>query len=366
MTASTHNAVDNVLERFVKVNKSECLLTDDQILRVATDHSKVSKSLQGYTIDARVGDINENNKLHKKAQQRVEAAVIVFTTCTGAGLGTLRKVDFDIVLIDEASQITEPCALIPLVKGCQRAVMVGDHVQLRPTVKSMGKALEYDVSLLERLYTGDTKFGMVKTMLNVQYRFPRELAEFPSQEFYNDKLLSHIEDSQKVLGILQKMPFPWPTRDASIVPTVFVQCSTGETMGSSSKGNEGQAELVARLIPMLKPEVHDQKEELAIAVLSPYTRQIEMLKSLLPSTVACHTIDSFQGRESDIVIFSTVRCNVSGEIGFVEDARRLNVMWTRARLGLIIIGDRETMTMTSELWKRAIGFCTEVFVTRST
>jgi superfamily I DNA and/or RNA helicase len=121
-------AVDNVLERFVELNKHYNLLQEEQILRVATDHSKVHKVLQAYTIDARVGgDMNENSALLKKAQARVKSAVIVFTTCAGAGLGVLRKVDFEIVLIDEASQITEPCALIPLVKGCHRAVLVGDQ-----------------------------------------------------------------------------------------------------------------------------------------------------------------------------------------------------------------------------------------------
>lgn len=121
-------AVDNVLERFVELNKREQLIPDEQVLRVATDHSKVSKSLQAFTIDARVGgDTNDNNHLVKKALARVKAAALVFTTCSGAGLGVLRKVDFDNVLIDEASQITEPCALIPLVKGCRRAVLVGDQ-----------------------------------------------------------------------------------------------------------------------------------------------------------------------------------------------------------------------------------------------
>jgi regulator of nonsense transcripts 1 len=121
-------AVDNVLERFVELNKRDNILPENKILRVATDHSKVNKALQSYTIDARVGgDMNENNRLVKQAQTRVKEATIVFTTCAGAGLGVLRKVDFDVVIIDEASQITEPCALIPLVKGCQRAVLVGDQ-----------------------------------------------------------------------------------------------------------------------------------------------------------------------------------------------------------------------------------------------
>jgi superfamily I DNA and/or RNA helicase len=121
-------AVDNVLERFMELNKEENMLEDDKILRVATDHTKVNKSLQSYTVDARVGgDMNENNHLVKQAEKRVKSAAIVFTTCAGAGLGILRKVDFDVTIIDEASQITEPCALIPLVKGCQRAILVGDQ-----------------------------------------------------------------------------------------------------------------------------------------------------------------------------------------------------------------------------------------------
>ena len=129
-----HPAVDNVLERFIKLNGEEDIVSNDKILRVATDSLKVSKALQDYTIDARVGgDMNENNRLAKKAQERVKSAKIVFTTCAGAGLGTLRKVNFDIAIIDEASQITEACALIPLVKGCRKAVLVGDQYVFAPT-----------------------------------------------------------------------------------------------------------------------------------------------------------------------------------------------------------------------------------------
>ena len=121
-------AVDNVLERFIKLNDEQRLVSNEKILRVATDSLKVSKALQDYTIDARVGgDLTENNRLIKKAQERVKSAKIVFTTCAGAGLGILRKPDFDVVIIDEASQITEACALIPLVKGCKKAVLVGDQ-----------------------------------------------------------------------------------------------------------------------------------------------------------------------------------------------------------------------------------------------
>ncbi|KIK00426.1 hypothetical protein K443DRAFT_611821 [Laccaria amethystina LaAM-08-1] len=84
MTASTHNAVDNVLERFVKINEEDQLLREEQILRVATDQSKVNQDLQHFTIDARIGgDMNQNSRLVKQAQERVERSVLVFTTCAG-------------------------------------------------------------------------------------------------------------------------------------------------------------------------------------------------------------------------------------------------------------------------------------------
>ncbi|KAF9494277.1 RdRP-domain-containing protein [Pleurotus eryngii] len=361
MTASTHNgkSVDNVLERFVVLNKKAHLLTEDQILRVATDQSKVNKSLQHYTIDARVGgDLNENNKLAKQALARVKSAVIIFTTCAGAGLGILRKVDFEIALIDEASQITEPCALIPLVKGVKRAVLVGDHVQLRPTVRHMAKALEYDPIM-------HTFNNLPRS--KVQYRFPTELASFPSAEFYEGKLRSAITNSQEVLGRLEGSSFPWPRRNGYIFPTVFIQCSTEEDLGGASKANTGQVEITKHVISLLtscstgSEEDNNRLQALKITALSPYSKQVKTLQHSLPSAVDAFTIDSYQGRESDIIIFSSVRCNVEADIGFVDDARRLNVMWTRARLGLIIVGDRRTMS-SNPMWKRAIDACMEVEV----
>jgi superfamily I DNA and/or RNA helicase len=123
-------------------------------------------------------------------------------------------------------------------------------------------------------------------------------------------------------------------------------------MGGRSKSNEEQVKLVARILPKLK--LKNDSNDLKVTILTPYTKQARALKSL---SAPCSTIDSFQGRESDIIIFSTVRCNAERDVGFVEDPRRLNVMWTRARLALIIIGDRETMTANSPLWKRAIESC---------
>jgi superfamily I DNA and/or RNA helicase len=131
-------------------------------------------------------------------------------------------------------------------------------------------------------------------------------------------------------------------------------------MGGASKSNEGQAQVVQDVLSLLVVGDDGSSPNLQITVLSPYSKQVLHLKNSLRPPTPCYTIDSFQGRESDIIIFSTVRCNAAGEIGFVDDKRRLNVMWTRAKLAVIIIGDRRTMTETSGLWKRAIESCTEV------
>ncbi|KAG5653863.1 hypothetical protein H0H81_009942 [Sphagnurus paluster] len=232
----------------------------------------------------------------------------------------------------------------------------------------MGAALEFDVSLLERLYT-HTQWGarMRKTMLDIQYRSPAELMLFPSKEFYDGKLRTGLKaTTATILSALAAASFPWPRRNGVVVPTVFIQCSTEEDLGGMSKSNIGQVELVEHILPMLTSAKQNSGPghvaalaSLSITVLTPYKKQIQALKHKLPASVPCSTVDAFQGRESDIIIFSTVRCNVEGDIGFLEDARRLNVMWTRARLALIIIGDRPTMN-TNPLWKRALESCTHV------
>ena len=201
-----------------------------------------------------------------------------------------------------------------------------------------------------------------------------------------------MTDAPARLAVLKGSKFPWPTEHGVVVPIVFVQCGSEEDMGGMSKGNAGQAEVVQKVIKLLtardgpeeKPKSDPKgkgkavdrgpdpqqgsdggsgskkEEKLKITVLTPYTKQVSELKGRVPNEVEVFTIDSFQGRESDLIIFSTVRCNVERDIGFVEDQRRLNVMWTRAKLALVIVGDRATLTEKSGLWKRALDSCVPV------
>lgn len=315
-------------------------------------------------------DLLENPEARKKALARLKEARLVFTTCAGAGLGLLRSESFDIVIIDEASQQTEPTSLIPLVKGCSRATLVGDHVQLRATVQRHAVLEMYDVSLFERLYKEHSGRGMKRVMLDTQYRMHRDICDFSSVEFYEGKLRTGVRDSDRPLP---PSNFEWPTKQdgKSKARTIFVQCSESEDVGQKSKSNQAQAnicyEICKKLQGLPAPPAGEEAVErppVSIAVLTPYTRQAELLRRMV-SGVEISSIDGFQGREADIVIYVTVRCNAHYELGFLKDMRRLNVALTRAKTGLIVIGDKITLThcddpISARVWKQLVESMTSM------
>ena len=309
-------------------------------------------------------ELNENPAARKKAQKKIRGCRLIFTTCSGAGLGLLRSESFDIVIVDEASQQTEPASLIPLVKGCSKGILVGDHVQLRATVKLHAPLQSFDVSLFERLYLAKSQgHGIRKVMLDTQYRMHADICAFSSKEFYEGRLQTAVDSSNRPLA---PSLFPWPTTTGGDkARLVFVQCSTGEDLGRVSKTNRGQAELARNICKqLLTPAIAaDPKPNWSIAVLTPYAQQVELVRGMVSSGVVVNTIDGFQGREADIVVFVTVRSNLHGKIGFLGDMRRVNVVMTRAKAGCIVIGDGKTLTSAAddktkevqELWVRLLG-----------
>ncbi len=322
-------------------------------------------------------EIYSNREALKESERRVKKCRLAFTTCIGAGIGLLRNQKFEVVIIDEASQQTEPASLVPLTKGCRRALLVGDHVQLRPTVQQLAGALEFDVSLFERLYKqqaspGPTICGseIPKIMLDTQYRMHPSICEFSSNQFYGGNLLTGIERAHRPLS---PSMFPWPidvTNKQDRARTIFIECAEKEDkLAQKSKSNEGQARLCHRVCSLLSTEGGSQTRrdvatsEQSIAVLTPYTRQLEILKKKLAGikNIEVSSIDGYQGREADIVVFVTTRCNASCNIGFLKDLRRMNVALTRAKAGMIIIGNRGTLTQgtadpeSTAMWKRLLG-----------
>lgn len=142
----------------------------------------------------------------------------------------------------------------------------------------------------------------------------------------------------------------------------FVQCSTTEDLGQKSKSNQGQANLCRDICKeLLKVEDATHAEPPSIAVLAPYARQVDIMKDLQSSKVVVNSIDGFQGREADNVVYTSTRYNVHSEIGFLKDLRRLNVVLTRAKSAFILIGDRATLIggdvneEATEVWKRLLG-----------
>lgn len=244
ITASTHNAVDNVMERFIKARKAQGDSKSEDAIRFTSEVSKVTPELKAWTLDAFVGkDLHLDDKAKGTALKKLKEAQIVFATCSGSGVGMLRGVDyqnssvlslkgasnddedentarkkmkkklkseqkFDIVIVDEASQITEPDALIPIVKSSKFIILVGDHVQLCPTVNQIAKDYGLEKSLFEKLYTSSTSSGSLrKVMLDTQYRMHPDLVKFPSKSFYEGKLKTGIKREDRVLPPSE---FPWP------------------------------------------------------------------------------------------------------------------------------------------------------------
>jgi superfamily I DNA and/or RNA helicase len=313
-------------------------------------------------------DLSGNLPARRKAQKRIKEARLIFTTCTGSSLGLLRNEKFDVVLVDEASQQTEPATLVPLVKGCSRAILVGDHVQLRATVQKHAILTGYDISLFERHYNIPERRGVAKAMLDTQYRMQRDICDFSSTEFYEGKLKTSVADHSRPLPSSQ---FPWPEHGR----LVWIECESSEDLGQQSKANAGQTRMCKHVVQLLSMPAASlvlpplDVERPSIVILTPYDRQREALSVAIPN-IEISSIDGFQGREADIVVFVTVRCNVSYKVGFLADMRRLNVVMTRAKCGVVIIGNASTLAggneMTEQLeesrkvWKRLVERCHKV------
>ena len=276
-------------------------------------------------------DLSEDHSGRREAQKRVRRSKLVFTTCAGAGIGLLRSEQFDIVLIDEASQQTEPETLIPLTKGCQRAILVGDHVQLRATVQKHAVVTGFDVSLFERHYKMHDVPGVAKVMLDTQYRMHPDICSFSSNTFYEGQL--HTADAMANIPVPTSQ-FPWPPKSRK----VFVQCAASEDLGRQSKSNQGQVNVCQMVCKLLSTAAAETKPSPIqgsptprppeVTILTPYIRQRELLKAAIPAcTVA--SVDGYQGREADIIAFVTVRSNAHRDVGFLKDLRRLNVAMTR-------------------------------------
>jgi predicted DNA helicase len=285
--------------------------------------------------------INDARRLDAQVVQHIlDQSTILCSTLTGLDSDVLGKRSFDLVVVDEACQATEPSCWIPVLR-CDRIVLAGDHCQLPPTVVSRDAARQgFNVSMLERIVQ---RFGnKIARQLCVQYRMHRSIMDFSSDEFYDGSL---IADEMVAAHLLSDLP-DVENNEFTSTPLHFIDTAGAgydeqiEPDGES-RLNTQEAELVVRKVKQL---LEMGVKPAQVAVISPYSAQVRLLRKLLDQDdLETDTVDGFQGREKEVVVISLVRSNSNGEIGFLADVRRMNVALTRARRKLLVIGDSATI-----------------------
>ena len=310
------------------------LLSKRGVTRLArmarSDNKSISELAKKY-----VPPFQDNTEMtYSERQQHLErhicSAEVVL--CTNTSAARLRDLcNFAVHFIDEAAQSSMASGLVGLVRGNGMVVLLGDHKQLSPFS-------HFDSSLLEdqsrSIFERFLDLGVESVMLKTQYRMHPDICKFPSTMFYNGLL----ESAPEVARLPKIEGFPWP--DGCRVVCVNVSGKEESSTGRSYS-NEAEAKRCQRIIQKLKmPEGSS-----SIVVLTFYQDQKSLLKELIhpkKPKVKIFTVDAFQGQEADLVLLSMVRSG-TGRIGFLNDARRINVALTRARLGLIVVGDTSMM-----------------------
>lgn len=270
----------------------------------------------------------------------LDSATIVCATLTGLNADLLGERQFDLVVIDEAAQATEPSCWIPLLRA-RRLVLAGDHCQLPPTVLSHeARKGNLHVSLMERLQA--LHGATISRRLTQQYRMHEQIMQFSSHEFYESSLVAAQTVRQHQLADLPEVT-PCPLTQAALrfYDTAGSGCDEQTESDGSSRENPGEAAFVAQHVTAL---IATGVAAAEIAVITPYAAQARRLREILPDeAVEIDTVDGFQGREKEAVVISLVRSNPQGELGFLTDTRRMNVALTRARRSLTVFGDSSTL-----------------------
>lgn len=382
--APSNLAVDNVLERLVAAGEKALRLGHParimEHLRVHSldymveshDNLKQVRKLtkEAYRMRQRAQKAKENrdpsaaelfkefrsmlNDARRLETQTVESVLtsadIICSTTTGVDSDILGQRQFDLAVIDEACQCTEPESWIPILRT-RRLVLAGDHCQLPPTVVSTDAAREgFGISLFERLMEVYGKD--ISRRLTVQYRMHESIMEFSSLEFYECELLPDDSVRSHLLQDLDGIE----VNELTTTPVTFIDTAGAgydeelEPDGQSRQ-NTSEAELVQKNVQAL---LDSGVRPADIGVISPYAAQVRHLRQQMGELeVEIDSVDGFQGREKEAIVISMVRSNITGEIGFLGDIRRMNVAMTRARRKLIVIGDSATIS-SHEFYKRLL------------
>ena len=312
---------------------------------------------------ARLRDRAQEIEMRITAQLFDEARVVA-CTLVGSANKVLVRQKFSTLFIDEAAQALEPACWIA-IRRASRVILAGDHQQLPPTIKCY-EAMKQGLgkTLMERIVENQPA---AVTLLKVQYRMNDAIMQFSSDWFYGGQVESDAsvkhrsvldfehpiqwidgnEIQQQVNEELEKQGTPDEKLDID-----FTEQFIGENHG---RINKAEAELVLTTLRNYIEKIGKERfleERLDVGIISPYKVQTQYLRQQIRKreefrpfrqVISVNTVDGFQGQERDIIMISLVRCNDSGQIGFLSDLRRMNVAMTRARMKLIVFGDKATL-----------------------
>lgn len=347
----------------------------------------IRKAIRELRKNRKKGSENYHQKMDRlksraaEIERRINAelfgeARVIACTLVGSAHHLLEGMKFGTLFIDEAAQALEAACWIPM-RRASRVILAGDHCQLPPTVKSIA-ALRAGLgkTLMERIAENKPE---VVTLLKIQYRMNDEIMRFSSDWFYGGKVESAPQI--KYRSVLDyDHPITWidtsneenqitiegedaPEDSASTASSVsaanlnsdlnFKEQFVGESFG---RINKAEAELTLLTLAEYFTKIGKQRvleERIDVGIISPYRAQVQYLKKLIKKyeffkpyrrLISVNTVDGFQGQERDVILISLVRSNDEGQIGFLKDLRRMNVAMTRARMKLIILGNKDTMT----------------------
>ena len=408
--AASNIAIDNIAEKIIETRpniKSLRILSDKKESQYGPDHPLGKICLHNMVYDRlspemreiasklrsdRRGEVsrNQDNKFYTEttniSNKLIAQAQILFTTNITAGGRQLKVIkELPVVIMDESTQSSEASTLVPLsLPGIKNFVFVGDEKQL----SSFSNIPQLEMSLFERILANGSY--REPNMLDTQYRMHPRISDFPIKKFYHGKLKDGVTAENKMWDGIQ-------------YPLFFYQCDKGPEgrvvnnqngMRAFTYNNIFECQEIIKLVYKLYLEKNVKLED--IGIITPYSSQRDLLsqmfvkdavvnplgKGMLQETdeaeflnsrrndIQSHTVniinglhvatvDSFQGHEKNFIIFSCVRNNAENKIGFLRDRRRLNVALTRAKNGLIVVGNKEVLKRGDHLWRDFVQYLEE-------
>jgi senataxin len=347
------NAVAQIQTGELKGDDASKLQDDINALRKQKQNlgTKIDNAKDDEKLAGRNADLNR-----RRAQEAIlNDAHVICATLSGSGHEMFQglSIEFETVIVDEAAQCVEMSALIPLKYGCAKCILVGDPKQLPPTVFSKEAArFAYEQSLFVRMQKNHPDDVH---LLDTQYRMHPEISLFPSRTFYDSKLL----DGGDMAGLRKQ---PWH-QSMILGPYRFfdVQGQQSAAPKGHSLINRAEIEVALQLYERLTSDYSTIDFKGKVGIITPYKSQLRELKSQFSykyganiiDEIDFNTTDAFQGRESEVIIFSCVRASPAGGIGFLQDIRRMNVGLTRAKSSLWVLGNSQSL-MRGEFWKKLV------------